>query len=88
MSNIDKTDDQRAEERGEIRVASSEVRGRVYEKREMVNPDSGKTVIVMSEPLANLEMKIIRANGDVETYVEKKQNIFRRALKWLTSIQP
>lgn len=83
----DKTEDQKAEERGEVRVAPSEVRGRVYEKRELVNADSGNSIIVMSEPLVNLEMKIIRANGDVETYVERKPNIFRRAIQWLTSTQ-
>ena len=54
--------------RGERRIAPQGVRGRVYEKKDPAAESSAQSEKKISAgPKAVLEMKVTRANGEVET---------------------
>jgi hypothetical protein len=62
-------EDVKAWRRGEKRVAPRGARGRVYALRNGETPavGSGTTFLFRKEPTANLVMRVIRADGSVET---------------------
>lgn len=58
-------EDLKAWRRGEVRVAPRGTSGRIYAKKGGEEPSAG-THKVKAEPIVTLEMKVMRANGDVE----------------------